>query len=100
MKKKKPVIKLVLADDEIKELKQELEIRINDNAELHAKLCNALLQLEEANKVIKHYAYSNIGFQQEDGTYIVAAEQKGCGVVKTVYDPRPAKQYLEKWEVQ
>ena len=38
------------------ELKQELEICKDDKADLYAKLCNALMQLEEANKVIKFYS--------------------------------------------
>lgn len=34
------------------ELEQELEIRINDNAELYIKLCNALMRLQEANEIL------------------------------------------------
>lgn len=37
----------------IHELEQELKIRIDANADLYAKLCNSLNQIEEANKVIK-----------------------------------------------
>ena len=40
---------------DIHELEQELQIRTEQNAELYAKLCNALMQLEEANKLIKDY---------------------------------------------
>ena len=36
----------------IHELEQELKIRTEDNAELYAKLCNALVQLNEANDTI------------------------------------------------
>ena len=39
--------------EQLKETKQELQIRINDNADMYAKLCNALMQLEEANAIIK-----------------------------------------------
>ena len=38
---------------ELRDREQELKIRTEQNAELYAKLCNALTQLEEANKVIK-----------------------------------------------
>ena len=38
---------------EMRDLQQELEIRTNDNAELYAKLCNALVQIEDANKIMK-----------------------------------------------
>ena len=37
---------------EMRDLEQELEIRTNDNAELYAKLCNALMQLDVANRII------------------------------------------------
>lgn len=40
---------------EIMDLKQELQIRTEQNAELYAKLCNALMQLEDANRVITSY---------------------------------------------
>lgn len=39
----------------IHELEQELKIRIEDNAELYKKLCNALMQLNDANELIKRY---------------------------------------------
>lgn len=42
---------------EIRDLKQELEIRINDNADLYAKLCNALMQLNEAEYYLKELPY-------------------------------------------
>ena len=32
---------------EMRDLQQELEIRIKDNVDLYAKLCNALIEIEE-----------------------------------------------------
>lgn len=37
---------------QLKETQQDLQIRINDNADMYAKLCNALMQLDEANAII------------------------------------------------
>lgn len=37
---------------DIHELEQELQIRTEQNADLYAKLCNALMQIEEANRII------------------------------------------------
>lgn len=69
-----------MIEDRIKELEQELEIRINDNADLYSKLCNALMQLEDANKIMKKYA------ETETDDWI---------------DSRmPAESYLKKWEVK
>lgn len=34
------------------ELEQELKIRIDDNADLYAKLCNALMRLQEADEIL------------------------------------------------
>lgn len=77
----------------IHELEQELKIRIEDNAELYTKLCNALMQIEEANKVIKIY-----------GTpiYIERHRDEKCIVTEKVpyTDTQPAEQYLKKWGVQ
>ena len=41
-----------MSEDRIHELEQELEIRTNDNADLYARLCNTLMQLDEANAII------------------------------------------------
>ena len=38
--------------DKIHELEQELQIRTEQNANMYAKLCNALMQLDEANAII------------------------------------------------
>ena len=94
MKKKKPVIKLVLADDDINELRQELELRTEDNADLYAKLCNVLLQLEDANKVIKNTAN------------LMVCDPK---IMKIIVDPNfrveqevldQCNNYINKWEVK
>lgn len=47
--------------EQLKETQQELQIRINDNADMYAKLCNALMQLEEANNIIKQYCFYEYG---------------------------------------
>ena len=39
----------------IHELEQELKIRIEDNAELYTKLCNALMQLNDATVIISRF---------------------------------------------
>lgn len=52
----------------------EVEKTQDDELDLYAKLCQVLLQLEEANTIIKHYAERN-------------------GYVK-------ATAYLNKWNVQ
>ena len=73
-----------MTEDRIRELEQELEIRINDNADIYAKLCNALMQLEEANEVIKKYS------KLED--------LMSCAIGLSYEEP-PAKNYLKKWSV-
>lgn len=77
----------------IHELEQELKIRIDDNAELYTKLCNALMQIEEANKLIKLY-----------GTPIQIERYRDekCIVTERVpyTDRQLAEQYLKKWGVK
>lgn len=85
----------------IHELEQELKIRIEDNAELYTKLCNALNQLNEANEVIKYFANAKIGLEQEDGRFIVGlAGFNGTKAQAIYYDPRPAEKYIKKWWVK
>lgn len=58
-------------------------------------------QLKEANKVIKYFAYSKTGVEQEDGRFIVGlAGFDGTKAQAIYYDPRPAQKYLEKWGVK
>lgn len=58
-------------------------------------------QLKEANEVIENYANSKIGFEQEDGRFIVGlADFNGLKGTAIYYDPRPAKKYLENWGVK
>ena len=65
-------------------------------------------QLEEAQKVIKLYAEMTFGHKQKDGTYgmwICSGEMAWENPLDRIksrmdyicYDPRPAKDYLEKW---
>lgn len=84
------IVKEVLAPvpdyHDLCELRQELEICKDDKADLYAKLCNALMQLEEANKVIKWYdGLENILISWE----MITGQPKGT-----------AKDYLEKWGVK
>ena len=68
------------------ELKQELEICKDDKADLYAKLCNALMQLEEANEVIKWYdGLENILIPWE----MITGQPNGT-----------AKKYLERYGVK
>lgn len=88
--------------DKIHELEQELQIRIEDNAELYRQLCNAQNQIKEANKVIKYFAKTKIGKRQKDGTYVYMSDSftnymNPFGTTYIMYDPRPAKNYLKKW---
>jgi hypothetical protein len=81
---------------ELCELKQELEICKDDKADLYAKLCNALMQLEEANKVIKKYGQFNNwegdDMDQHCMTHFIG-EDIGCGWSL-------ATDYLERYGVK
>ena len=73
--------------EQLKEKQQELQIRINDNADMYAKLCNALMQLEEANDVIKGYADAYKKYP--DGT-----------MMTFVVNKHPAHHYLDRWGIK
>ena len=75
-----------MSEDRIYELEQELEIRTNDNADLYARLCNALMQLDEANTIIKEYSHDDF-YTKGGGRY---------------ENPNPffARKYLKKWGVK
>ena len=76
----------------IHELEQELKIRIDDNAELYTKLCNALVQLNEANEILKVYGTPI--------TRIVKADEKSIVTETIPYcDSTLASNYLKKYEV-
>lgn len=70
----------------IHELEQELKVRVEDNAELYTKLCNALNQLNEANEVIKHIKLLKI-------------KTNDCEMTIEAICPE-AEQYLKKWGVK
>lgn len=70
----------------IHELEQELKIRIEDNAELYAKLCNALVQLNEANEILKHMRILQVQTEKETITMEIK-----CAEIE---------QYLKKYEVK
>lgn len=53
----------------IHELEQELKIRIEDNAELYTNLCNALMQLNEANDCINSAQISLRGYMLKINEY-------------------------------
>lgn len=77
----------------IHELEQELKIRTEDNAELYAKLCNALVQLNEANEILKVYGTPI--------TRIVKADEKSVVTETIPYcDSTLAANYLKKYEVK
>lgn len=61
-------------EKKIHDLEQELQIRTEQNADLYSKICNAIVQINEANEVIKK-------LYKESGNPI------GCD-------------YLEKWDVE
>ena len=92
----KEIVEPVLSYHDLCELKQELEICKDDKADLYAKLCNALMQLEEANKLLKGlYDDSSCrldhhGYCQEhgstDGNYICVQGE--------------LKEYLERYGVE
>lgn len=74
-------------------LEQELKIRTEDNAELYAKLCNALVQLNEANEILKVYGTPI--------TRIVKADEKSVVTETIPYcDSTLAANYLKKYEVK
>lgn len=92
----KEIIEPVPSYSDLCELKQELEICKDDKADLYAKLCNALMQLEEANKVIKKYAeFNNWEGDDKDQhcmTHFIG-EDIGCGWSL-------ATDYLERYGVK
>lgn len=83
----------------VRDLQEELKLRIEDNADQYATLCNALTQVQEANKVIRFYANTKAGEPQEDGTYLIKKEETEFGCIELRFDPRPAKDYLKKYGV-
>ena len=62
--------------EENRELKEELQQRIEDNANMYATLCDTLTQLREANKVL-------VG--------LIAPQTPSL---------EPVTEYLEKWKVK
>ena len=63
--------------EQLKETQQELQIRINDNADMYAKLCNVLMQLEEANAIIKDMRpFIQGSMKRETFTRILHYEEK------------------------
>lgn len=86
-KAKKPaenVKKSQNVEEKVHELEQELQIRIEDNAELYRQLCNFKNQLKEAHDVIKEYSkLENLM------NFALGIREKGS-----------AQKYLEKWGVK
>lgn len=79
--------------EQLKEVQQELQIRINDNADMYAKLCNALMQLEEANNTLKKIAIA----MACDPSDIKVIIPEYC-VEQDVLDN--CNKYFEKWGVK
>lgn len=67
------------------ELEEELQQRIDDNAELYTKLCNALNQLNEANEILKHMRILQVQTEKETITMEIKCPE--------------IEQYLKKYEV-
>ena len=92
----KEIVDNVPSYPDLCELKQELEICKDDKADLYAKLCNALMHLEEANKLLKGLyddspcQFDHHGYCQEhgstDGNYICVQGE--------------LKEYLERYGVK
>ena len=66
-----------------------------DCVDIYASLCAALLQLEEANKVIKHYAFENVKSVEQWGS-----EEPREIEYPAANDPAPALEYLKKYGVK
>lgn len=77
---------------ELRDMEQELKIRTEQNAELYAKLCNALTQLEEANKVIKKINSMSGNVDLSPLPY--KDRRKVDGITTETYE------YLKKWGVE
>lgn len=71
---------------ELRDMEQELKIRTEQNAELYAKLCNALVQLNEANEILKHMRILQVQTEKETITMEIK-----CAEIE---------QYLKKWGVK
>lgn len=119
----KEVLAPVPSYDDVKEMSQKierlkfdneaLEMAHNEGKEINAELVQKMhtleQQLAEANEVIKFFADSKVGYENEDGTYSLYSQEEldkiknggsPFGLKLLTYDPRPAKKYLEKWGVK
>ena len=98
--------KLAQKDEECKRLKEE--IKTNGfgcfNIEMLEQLDQFKQTLTEIKPILELYANSKIGEEQLDGTYkIIVEDLKVLGDMYITFDPRPAKQALQKireWEKQ
>jgi len=79
---------------EMRDLEQELEIRTKDNADLYAKLCNALTQLEEANEIIANFR--TYDFTRNDELAEEYQVKYGIAGEKIYTNRKPPKEF-ERW---
>ena len=92
--------KLAQKDEECKRLKEE--IKTNGfgcfNIEMSEQLDQLKQTLDEIQPILELYANSKIGEEQLDGTYnlIVECLSGPKGTYTVHYDPKPAKQALQK----
>lgn len=78
-------------EKKIHDLEQELQIRTEQNADLYSKICNAIVQITEANETIKKAAESC----PDKNTILCSLPPKPSAGMETY---TTLKNYLEKWE--
>lgn len=73
------------------------EFGYSDWKEEHQKVMKYKKALKEIKPILELYANSKVGEEQSDGTYILSGGIWGSfGFCTTTYDPRPARQALQK----
>ena len=95
--------KLAQKDEECNRLKEE--IKTNGfgcfNIEMLEQLDQFKQTLAEIKPILELYANSKVGEEQLDGTYkITVKESKVLGDTYITFDPRPAKQALQKIKME
>ena len=95
--------KLAQKDEECKRLKEE--IKTNGfgcfNIEISEQLDQFKQTLAEIKPILELYANSKIGEEQLDGTYKITVKNSSIlGDTYITFDPRPAKQALQKIKME
>ena len=86
-------------EQECEELKKQVDI-----TQMFLDACNNSCEhfkqtLTEIKSILELYANSKVGEEQSDGTYQLSSgilDSFGFGFCTTTYDPRPARQALQK----